>query len=164
MDFNIYATRKTVAQGMLDIALFTSNASQLKYLLIHGVDDQHFVISVTLVGISLTMQVVLGVLLTFLGRYNLNSAKEQRKADVLNNVSIVIVFFITVVNVLISAFGSGAPDPDSSPSDTQWRVSGVYGTKDKNRYERSVMIEVNPSNCSQDILSHQSTISDLLFF
>lgn len=33
MDANRYATKKTIAQGMLDIALLTANASQLKYIL-----------------------------------------------------------------------------------------------------------------------------------
>lgn len=35
LDMNIYATRKTVAQGMMDIALMTANASQLKYVLLN---------------------------------------------------------------------------------------------------------------------------------
>ena len=33
MNANQYATKKTIAQGMLDIALLTANASQLKYVL-----------------------------------------------------------------------------------------------------------------------------------
>ena len=33
LDANRYATKKTVSQGMLDVALLTANASQLKYVL-----------------------------------------------------------------------------------------------------------------------------------
>ena len=33
LDPNIYSTKKTVAQGMLDIALLSANASQLRYVL-----------------------------------------------------------------------------------------------------------------------------------
>ena len=33
LDPNRYATKKTIGQGMLDIALLTSNASQLRYIL-----------------------------------------------------------------------------------------------------------------------------------
>lgn len=33
LNANRYATKKTIAQGMLDIALLTANASQLKYIL-----------------------------------------------------------------------------------------------------------------------------------
>ena len=33
LNTNRYATKKTIAQGMLDIALLSTNASQLKYVL-----------------------------------------------------------------------------------------------------------------------------------
>ena len=33
LNTNRYATKKTIAQGMLDIALLSSNAAQLKYIL-----------------------------------------------------------------------------------------------------------------------------------
>ena len=42
LDANVYATKKTIAQGMLDVALLTANASQLKYLLQLGKDQQFF--------------------------------------------------------------------------------------------------------------------------
>lgn len=42
LDANVYATKKTIAQGMLDVALLTANASQLKYLLQLGRDQQFY--------------------------------------------------------------------------------------------------------------------------
>merc|ERR1712061_673621 len=39
---NTYATKKTIAQGMLDIALLTANASQLRYILQVGPDNHEF--------------------------------------------------------------------------------------------------------------------------
>ena len=42
MDVNRYATKKTIAQGMLDVALLTANASQLKYVLQLGYDNHPF--------------------------------------------------------------------------------------------------------------------------
>jgi hypothetical protein len=42
LDANVYATKKTIAQGMLDVALLTANASQLKYLLQLGKEQQFF--------------------------------------------------------------------------------------------------------------------------
>lgn len=42
LDANVYATKKTIAQGMLDVALLTANASQLKYLLQLGKDQQFY--------------------------------------------------------------------------------------------------------------------------
>ena len=33
LNVNYYATKKTISQGLLDIALLTANAAQLKYIL-----------------------------------------------------------------------------------------------------------------------------------
>merc|ERR1712062_603677 len=64
---NKYATKKTIAQGMLDVALLTSNASHLKLVL---QDDNHpfFGLSVFLICISMLLQVrVFHLFSTFFG-------------------------------------------------------------------------------------------------
>lgn len=57
LDANRYATKKTVAQGMLDIALLTSNASQLKYVLQVGPKHEFYMLLVVLISISIVLQV-----------------------------------------------------------------------------------------------------------
>lgn len=57
LDPNVYATKKTVAQGMLDVALLTSNASQLKFLLQKGRENDFYVLMVTLISLSIILQV-----------------------------------------------------------------------------------------------------------
>lgn len=58
MNVNRYATKKTIAQGMLDIALLTANASQLKYVLQVGKERHPFyTLMVTLISISIVLQV-----------------------------------------------------------------------------------------------------------
>lgn len=57
LDANVYATKKTIAQGMLDVALLTANASQLKYLLQLGKEQQFFYLMVTLISLSIILQV-----------------------------------------------------------------------------------------------------------
>lgn len=57
MDANRYATKKTIAQGMLDIALLTANASQLKYILQVGDRHEFYTLMLTLICISIVMQV-----------------------------------------------------------------------------------------------------------
>jgi ninjurin-2, putative len=57
LDVNIYATRKTVTQGMMDIALMTANASQLKNILVNANDSRYFTIIVSLITSSLVIQV-----------------------------------------------------------------------------------------------------------
>lgn len=57
MDANRYATKKTIAQGMLDIALLTANASQLKYILQVGEQHEFYKLMVTLISLSIVLQV-----------------------------------------------------------------------------------------------------------
>lgn len=40
-----------------------------------------------------------------LGRLNINFVQDRRKADMMNNASVILIFLVTVVNVLITAFG-----------------------------------------------------------
>lgn len=57
MDVNKYATRKTVAQGMLDFALLTANASQLKYVVQSGDKLQFYKLLLWLTSASILLQV-----------------------------------------------------------------------------------------------------------
>lgn len=58
LDANRYATKKTIAQGMLDIALLTANASQLKYVLQVGTRHEFYRLMLTLITISISLQVM----------------------------------------------------------------------------------------------------------
>ncbi|XP_040063270.2 ninjurin-2-like [Ixodes scapularis] len=111
MDVNLYATKKSIAQGMMDIALLTANASQLKHLLHEGPEvNRFFGLTVACVALSIALQVLVGVLLIFNGRYNINKTHQQRRAETLNNLVIIGVFLITVINIFVSAF-SGPDTP-----------------------------------------------------
>lgn len=57
MDVNRYATKKTVTQGMLDLALLTANASQLKYILQNGDQLQFYTLLLWLISASILLQV-----------------------------------------------------------------------------------------------------------
>lgn len=58
LDANRYATKKTIAQGLLDVALLTANASQLKYVLQVGADNHPFYyLMLSLIIISIILQV-----------------------------------------------------------------------------------------------------------
>ncbi|KAG0435812.1 hypothetical protein HPB47_018310 [Ixodes persulcatus] len=57
MDVNLYATKKSIAQGMMDIALLTANASQLKHLLHEGPEVNRFYgLTVACVALSIALQ------------------------------------------------------------------------------------------------------------
>ncbi|XP_076057722.1 ninjurin-1-like isoform X5 [Oratosquilla oratoria] len=105
LDPNKYATKKTIAQGMLDVALLTANASQLKYVLTVGEAHTFYTLMLSLISISLVLQVAVGVLFLIVGGMNINDPKQERTADILNNIILIMVFAISLVNVVLSAFG-----------------------------------------------------------
>lgn len=106
MDMNLYATKKSVAQGMMDIALLTANASQLKYILKEGEESRFYLVNVICIGVSISLQMVVGVLLILNTRYNINLTCQQSRAELMNNLTIIGIFLITVANVFVSAFGT----------------------------------------------------------
>jgi len=54
---NTYAAKKTVAQGMMDIALITANANQLRYVLEFGDRNAIFYTIAVLIVVSILLQV-----------------------------------------------------------------------------------------------------------
>jgi len=105
LNVNRYATKKTVSQGMLDIALLTSNATQLKYVLEVGDQYEHYAAALGLIITSIVLQALVGILFLVVGGLNINDEKYHRAADIINNVATVIIFIITFINIVISAFG-----------------------------------------------------------
>ncbi|XP_026320497.1 ninjurin-2-like isoform X4 [Hyposmocoma kahamanoa] len=107
LDANRYATKKTVAQGMLDIALLTSNASQLKYVLQVGPKHEFYMLLVVLISISIVLQVISAIVaLVLCCIFNINRQNDQRRAEVLNDVSLAFKVVSITVNIIIGVFFS----------------------------------------------------------
>lgn len=68
MNINHYATKKSVAESMLDVALFMANVTQLKAVLEQGTSFQYYAALVVLISISLFFQVLIGILLIITGK------------------------------------------------------------------------------------------------
>uniref|UniRef100_A0A8B9D2Q5 Ninjurin 2 n=1 Tax=Anser cygnoides TaxID=8845 RepID=A0A8B9D2Q5_ANSCY len=68
MNINHYATKKSVAESMLDVALFMANVTQLKAVLEQGTSFQYYITLIVLISISLFFQVVIGILLIISGK------------------------------------------------------------------------------------------------
>ncbi|XP_022594978.1 ninjurin-1-like [Seriola dumerili] len=95
---------------MLDVALLMANASQLKAVLEQGPNFSFYTPVVTLISISLGLQLTVGVLLIFIVRWNLNDEQKQWRLNTMENLATVLVFIIVVVNVFITAFGVRRPN------------------------------------------------------
>ncbi|XP_045173932.1 ninjurin-2-like [Mercenaria mercenaria] len=104
-DFNTYATKKTIAKGLLDVGLLTSNASQLKTTISLGSSHEYFCTNIVLIAISVVLQVVVGIMLLIVGCIKLENMEQKNRANKLNNFIVGIVLIITVINVFITAFG-----------------------------------------------------------
>ncbi|XP_058138543.1 ninjurin-2 isoform X2 [Dasypus novemcinctus] len=91
---------------MLDVALFMSNATRLKAVLEQGPSSHYYAALISLISISLLLQVVIGVLLVVTARLNLNEVEKQWRLNQLNNATTILVFITVVINVFITAFGA----------------------------------------------------------
>ncbi|XP_058823869.1 ninjurin-1 isoform X2 [Topomyia yanbarensis] len=103
MDANRYATKKTIAQGMLDIALLTANASQLKYILQVGEKHEFYTLMLTLISISIILQIAQGVACIVLANFDINKEVNHKVANLVQNVSLGFNLSTVVVNIMINA-------------------------------------------------------------
>ncbi|XP_059185905.1 ninjurin-1 isoform X2 [Centropristis striata] len=110
---NHYANKKSAAESMLDVALLMANASQLKAVLEQGPGFTFYVPLITLISISLILQIVVGVMLIFIVKWNLNDESMHYKLNIMENIATAFVFIIVVINVFITAFGVQRPLPSS---------------------------------------------------
>ncbi|XP_055912391.1 ninjurin-A-like [Eupeodes corollae] len=104
-DLNAYQHKKTLAQGMMDLALLSANANQLRYVLESYNRHPYFYPSLIFISLSIIFQVAVGVGLILNSQYNVKDDREICKANRISNLTIIGIFIITVVNVFISAFG-----------------------------------------------------------
>ncbi|XP_061720612.1 ninjurin-2 isoform X2 [Cydia pomonella] len=115
LDANRYATKKTVAQGMLDIALLTSNASQLKYVLQVGPKHEFYTLLVVLISVSIVLQAsagVMAIIISFMD--NEGSHREKKIADWLYHGSVGLMTCSVFCDVIKMTFGL---DPALSTQD-----------------------------------------------
>ena len=110
---NDYATTKSLIAGVMDVALLTSNASQIKLIAeAKATRWTAFNISVvTLLSISILLQMVLVILVVIMAtsKVELEENKRgheegKRRMDKINKVVLVISVIITFINVLTAVF------------------------------------------------------------
>lgn len=113
-DVNAYQHKKTLAQGMMDLALLSANANQLRYVLETNKQHPYFYPSLLFISVSIIFQIAVGIGLIWNGKYNIKNEQEICRANKINNYTVVGIFIVTVVNVLISAFGVAERSPTST--------------------------------------------------
>nr|XP_033782477.1 ninjurin-1 isoform X2 [Geotrypetes seraphini] len=109
LNMNHYANKKSAAESMLDIALLMANATQLKAVIEQGPSFSFYIPLIVLISLSLVLQIIVGILLIFIVKYDLNNPAKHATLNNLNNVATGLVFLIVVVNIFITAFGVQKP-------------------------------------------------------
>ena len=69
-----------------------------------GDSHEFYTPMLVLVISSLVLQIIVGILFLILGSLDINDEEHKRDADIINNITLVIIFIITVINALISGF------------------------------------------------------------
>ncbi|XP_033846013.1 ninjurin-2-like isoform X1 [Periophthalmus magnuspinnatus] len=107
LNMNQYATKKTAAEGMLDIALFLANITHMKTVIEQGAGYRYYAAVLTLISFSLALQIVAGVLIVIIARCELRLLpSSQRLLNLLNNLTTGLIFVIMTANIIKSAFGT----------------------------------------------------------
>ncbi|XP_015595346.1 uncharacterized protein LOC107267780 [Cephus cinctus] len=104
-DVNVYQQKKTIAQGMMDLALISANANQFRYVLQTSGRHPFYYPSLIMIGLSLLLQVVVGIGLIWNSCYNIKIHNQMCMANKANNLTVSGIFLITILNVFISSFG-----------------------------------------------------------
>ncbi|XP_070558502.1 uncharacterized protein [Ptychodera flava] len=105
INMNHYATKKTIATGLLVVSVLMANAALLKSVLQQGKQYEFYGFLVSMLVLAILTEIATGVLLLLIGRDDLNNIYKQKKLDWLNNVATACVLGITVINIFIAAFG-----------------------------------------------------------
>ncbi|XP_017041525.1 ninjurin-B [Drosophila ficusphila] len=98
---NSYATNKNVAEGLMDIALLSANANQLRFLITYNDKASTYIYSMILVILSLVLQLLVGIMLIFKRRLK---RFKNRSYERTNDLLVMGVFMITVINIMLAAF------------------------------------------------------------
>ncbi|XP_056631280.1 ninjurin-1 isoform X1 [Diorhabda sublineata] len=108
-DINVYQHKKTLAQGMMDLALFSANANQLRYVLDSYQRHPYYWPSFIFIVLSLSMQVMVSIGLIWNSLYNVSNEKHLHSANKINNFTVLGTFLVVVINVFITSFGAVTP-------------------------------------------------------
>ena len=101
--FNRYATKKTLANSSFEVALLVTNAVQLKNLLGNKTQqDAIWYVGLTLVCISLFIQVINACVLVLLGKDDISKEQKQQRLVSLNNFSLILSVLLAIVNVVLN--------------------------------------------------------------
>merc|ERR1712170_258187 len=104
LDVDTYTTRKSIAHGVFDLTFFTRNATLLKNLLYQEGKSSYFEFLVTILIITLILELISGVITVILARSKASQKNNGPRLTKLNNASVILVFINSALNIIINVF------------------------------------------------------------
>ncbi|GFY18296.1 hypothetical protein TNCV_2047021 [Trichonephila clavipes] len=102
---HLITRRITIAGGFLDIALFTTNCEQLKFVLELGEFHIYYHQVLVLLITSLVLQLLVGFTMFLMGCQGIYKDGKETYSNFLNHSTMGLVALITIINIFISTFG-----------------------------------------------------------
>ncbi|KAJ8302084.1 hypothetical protein KUTeg_021071 [Tegillarca granosa] len=99
-----YSKKKTVAEGLFDIAMLMANATMLKTLVTAGDSYRFYSVMMVMLILSIVLQFVIGIMLVYVG---VTEGKKENdvRTNRMHNATLILIFIVTFLNVFITAFG-----------------------------------------------------------
>ncbi|XP_054712630.1 ninjurin-1-like [Uloborus diversus] len=104
LKFCTYCRRKSYSQISMDIALIVVNAAHMTQIIRMGNHDSLYFVKLILVGLSIFLEISIGVLLVVKERFDIEDERQHRIMDVLNDLTVWLIFMSTFVHVFVSVF------------------------------------------------------------
>ncbi|CAF3225251.1 unnamed protein product [Rotaria socialis] len=101
-NYNGYASKKTIGQVFFLIALLTSNAMQMRTLILQKQRDQIWTASLVFVCVSIIFQCGLAVILYILGKGDITKRQSQTKLALYNIAALAIIGIIALINIFLN--------------------------------------------------------------
>ncbi|CAF4448952.1 unnamed protein product [Rotaria socialis] len=101
-NYNGYASKKTIGQVFFLIALLTSNAMQMRTLILQKQRDQIWTASLVFVCVSIIFQCGLAVILYILGKGDITKRQSQTKLALYNIAALAIIGIIALINIILN--------------------------------------------------------------
>ncbi|KAJ8301714.1 hypothetical protein KUTeg_020701 [Tegillarca granosa] len=100
----LYSKKKTIAEGLFDVALLMAYATLLKTLVTLGDSYRFYSAMMVMLILSIVLQFVIGIMLVYVGATE-GKKEDDVRTNRMHNATLILIFIVTFLNVFITAFG-----------------------------------------------------------
>lgn len=102
-----YAKKQIAAEGMIDIALLTANANQLRFIIAYNSHSATYELTLGLIIASLILQVFAGSFIIFKRQFLVKGQPNySERKRTYRNILVFVIFLIITINVFVTSFST----------------------------------------------------------